>query len=77
MNLTGIADEDLRAEVAKIWAEHQNEYKWAKAYRLESYVEPGTGLKKEQLHRLSADGKKRVAVPMHQVFDIISDAHST
>jgi hypothetical protein len=76
MKLSDITGEELREEVTKFRAKHQNEYKWAKHYRLESYVEPSTGQQKERLYRVSADGKKRVAVPMNQVFDIISDAHN-
>ena len=51
-------------------------YQWAKNYRVENYTEPTTGLQKKRLIRASGKHEGKIAVPMHYVFDYISDAHS-
>ena len=40
------------------------------------YTDVCTGERKERLLRVCPNGNERVAVPMHQVFDMISDAHN-
>lgn len=74
--VTRINDLELRDQTKAYRGQNQNKYKWAKNFRLESYID-SNGDSKERLKRIeSAWNDARTVVPMNQVFDILSDAHS-
>ena len=76
LEISKIDDAELQAQTKAYRKQNNSKYKWATNYRLETYVD-STGANKERLKRVEPNKDvARTAVPMNQVFDIISDAHN-
>ena len=76
LEISKIDDAELQAQTKAYRKQNHSRYKWAKNYRLETYVD-STGANKERLKRVEPNKDVAMtAVPMNQVFDIISDAHN-
>lgn len=73
--LGSIPEEEL-TRIRQFRKSHAIGYQWTRNYRVEDYTEPTTGLQKKRLIRATGKHEGKIAVPMHYVFDYISDAHS-
>ncbi|KAL7509808.1 hypothetical protein ACHAXN_006786 [Cyclotella atomus] len=67
-----IEDEDEKKRVKEHRKANRLAYEWCKTYNLEEYIE--TSNQKES-YRLRRKKCGRIALPMHQVFDALSDIH--
>lgn len=75
LKIEEIPDAEEQKRVLEHRKTHPKGYDFVKDYAVEMYSDADTKEKNYRLRRICKTGNNRIAVPMHQVFDIIREAH--
>lgn len=73
ISIDQIDNEDEKKCIKANCKAHKGAYEWCKAYCLEKYTKNAT---QNECYRLCCKKCGRIALPMHQVLDVLSDAHN-